>query len=123
MPALIKANRIQEKVSGVGFDWEYKEQVWDKVTEELNELKTEISRFDEQKMEEEFGDLIFSMINAARLYGIDPETALGRSNRKFHRRFRHVESSIKKQGREMKDASLSEMDAHWEDAKKREPNL
>ena len=90
MPALVKANRIQEKVSGVGFDWEYKEQVWDKVKEEINELSVEINQVDQDKIEGEFGDLFFAMVNAARLYGIDPETALERTNLKFMKRFNYL---------------------------------
>ena len=91
LPALVKANRIQEKVRGVGFDWEYKEQVWDKVKEELGELEAEVKAGRIKEMEDEFGDLIFSIVNAARLYGIDPESALERTNQKFIKRFNYLE--------------------------------
>ena len=118
LPALVKANRIQEKVRGVGFDWEEKEQVWDKVLEELGELKDEISDGDTRKIESEFGDLLFSIINAARLYGIDPETALERTNRKFIKRFNYLENKTMARGKSLRDMSLSEMDLIWEEAKK-----
>jgi len=117
LPALIKANRIQEKARAVGFDWEERPQVWDKVEEELRELKTEIERMDESKTELEFGDLFFSLVNAARLYGVDPETALERTNRKFIERFNYLESKTLKQGRNLKNMSLNEMNEIWEEAK------
>jgi MazG family protein len=120
MPALVKANRIQEKASGVGFDWEYREQVWDKVREEVEELGREISNVDEDKMEAEFGDLFFAMVNAARLYGIDPEAALERTNLKFIQRFNYLESETLLKGRNLKDMTLIEMDKIWEEAKKQE---
>ncbi|MFV0268793.1 MAG: nucleoside triphosphate pyrophosphohydrolase [Draconibacterium sp.] len=120
MPALVKANRIQEKASGVGFDWEYREQVWDKVREEVNELSHEIDKVDEDKMEAEFGDLFFAMVNAARLYGIDPEAALERTNLKFIKRFNYLESQTLLKGKNLHDMSLSEMDEIWEEAKKNE---
>jgi MazG family protein len=120
MPALVKANRIQEKASGVGFDWEYREQVWDKVKEEVEELGREISNVDEDKMEAEFGDLFFAMVNAARLYGIDPEAALERTNLKFIQRFNYLESETLLKGRNLKDMTLIEMDKIWEEAKKQE---
>ncbi|MDP3180196.1 MAG: nucleoside triphosphate pyrophosphohydrolase, partial [Bacteroidota bacterium] len=110
LPALIKANRIQEKVSGVGFDWEYKEQVWDKVKEEIAELSVEIEAVDNDKIESEFGDLFFAMVNAARLYGIDPETALERTNLKFIKRFNYLESQTMQKGMDLKKMSLAEMD-------------
>ncbi|HLO57781.1 MAG TPA: nucleoside triphosphate pyrophosphohydrolase [Bacteroidales bacterium] len=118
LPALIKANRIQEKARGVGFDWDRPEQVWDKVEEEMEELKTEIQRMDKEKMTQEFGDLLFSVVNAARLYHIDPETALELTNRKFIHRFNYLESKTLKQGRKLKDMTLDEMNAIWEEAKK-----
>jgi XTP/dITP diphosphohydrolase len=99
MPALVKANRIQEKASGVGFDWEYKEQVWEKVKEEINELACEIDKVDNDKMEAEFGDLFFAMVNAARLYGVDPEAALERTNLKFIKRFNYLESKTLMEGK------------------------
>ena len=113
----MKANRIQEKVRGVGFDWEEKEQVWDKVLEELGELKDEISDGNTSKIESEFGDLLFSIINAARLYGIDPETALERTNRKFIKRFNYLENKTMARGKSLRDMSLPEMDLIWEEAK------
>ncbi len=119
LPALIKANRIQDKARGVGFDWENREQVWDKVEEECNELKHEIMAEDRDKMEDEFGDLLFSLINAARLYDINPENALERTNRKFIQRFNYLEEKTIKQGRNMKDMSLAEMDEIWNEAKKK----
>ena len=118
LPALIKAYRIQDKARNVGFDWEEKEQVWDKVREEFNELKDEIQQMDADRMEEEFGDLLFSVINAARLYKINPENALERTNRKFIRRFNYLEEQTLKQGKNLKDMSLEEMDKYWEEAKK-----
>lgn len=118
LPALIKAHRIQDKARAVGFDWEQREQVWDKVKEELGELQYEVEKMDEQKMEEEFGDLMFSMVNAARLYGIDPETALERTNKKFIERFSHLEQQTIKKGRSLTDMSLDEMNEIWEEAKK-----
>ena len=118
LPAMVKANRIQDKARGVGFDWEHKEQVWDKVQEELDELKVEIEAHDEDRMEAEFGDLLFSVINAARLYGVNPENALERTNRKFIKRFNYLEEKTLKVGRDLKKMSLAEMDEIWEEAKK-----
>ena len=118
LPALVKANRVQEKVRAVGFDWEVRSQVWDKVKEELAELEREIEKFDAAGTEAEFGDLLFSLVNAARLYGIDPETALERTNQKFIKRFRFLEDETRKQGKSLKEMSLSEMDIIWEEAKK-----
>ncbi|MCU4156976.1 nucleoside triphosphate pyrophosphohydrolase [Carboxylicivirga sp. A043] len=118
LPAMVKANRIQDKARGVGFDWEHKEQVWDKVKEELEELKEEITAHDEDKIEAEFGDLLFSVINAARLYGVNPENALERTNRKFIKRFNYLEEKTLKVGRDLKEMSLAEMDEIWEEAKK-----
>ena len=118
LPALIKANRIQEKARAVGFDWEKREQVWEKVEEELNELKVEIEEDHKDNIEKEFGDLLFSVVNAARLYDIDPESALERTNRKFISRFNYLESKTIKEGRDLKKMSLSEMDEIWEEAKK-----
>ena len=118
LPALIKANRIQEKVRAVGFDWEEREQVWDKVQEELNELREEVAAMNREKMEKEFGDLMFSMVNAARLYEIDPEAALEKTNRKFIKRFTYLEENTIKKGRSLKDMTLDEMNVIWEEAKK-----
>ncbi len=120
LPALVKANRIQEKASGVGFDWEYKEQVWDKVKEEINELCNEIDKVDNDKIEAEFGDLFFAMVNAARLYGVDPESALERTNLKFIKRFNHLENETLLKGKDLKKMTLAEMDVIWEEAKKLE---
>jgi XTP/dITP diphosphohydrolase len=120
MPALVKANRIQEKASGVGFDWEYKEQVWDKVKEEINELAHEIDKVDKDKIEAEFGDLFFAMVNAARLYGVDPESALERTNLKFIKRFNYLESKTLLKGKSLHNMSLAEMDVIWDEAKKME---
>ena len=120
LPALIKANRIQEKAAAVGFDWEQREQVWDKFQEECTELKDEISKMDKDQMENEFGDVFFSLVNAARLYGIDPETALERTNRKFIYRFTYLEQKTIRQGKSLKDMSLAEMDVIWDEAKKTE---
>ena len=118
MPAIIKANRIQEKVRGVGFDWEKPEQIWDKMLEEINELKNEISNQDTGKIESELGDVMFSIINASRLYGIDPEAALEKTNRKFIKRFNYLENETLKKGISLHDMSLDEMNVIWEEAKK-----
>lgn len=118
LPALIKANRIQEKARNVGFDWDAKEQVWDKVKEEISEVETELKKGDLQKTEEEFGDLLFSIINAARLYGVNPDNALEKTNRKFIKRFNYLEAKAKEMGKTLKEMSLAEMDAIWNEAKK-----
>src|SRR6056297_216321 len=120
MPALVKANRIQEKAGGVGFDWETKEQVWDKVKEEVDELAHEIEQVDKDKIEAEFGDLFFAMVNAARLYGVDPEAALERTNLKFMKRFNYLESKTLMKGNDLHKMSLEEMDKYWEEAKRKE---
>lgn len=120
MPAMVKANRIQEKVSGVGFDWEYREQVWDKVKEEVDELSYEIDKADKDRMEAEFGDLFFAMVNAARLYDIDPEAALERTNLKFTKRFNYLESETLQKGKNLHKMTLDEMNKIWEEAKKQE---
>lgn len=117
LPALVKANRIQDKVRGVGFDWEEKEQIWDKVIEELKELKEEINNGSQNEIEAEFGDLLFSIINAARLYGINPENALERTNRKFTKRFNYLEDRTLRIGKSLRDMSLNEMNLYWEEAK------
>jgi MazG family protein len=120
LPALVKANRIQEKARGMGFDWEEKEQVWDKVKEELEEFELEVRANDQQNMESELGDLIFSIVNAARLYDIDPESALERTNQKFIRRFNHLEEQTLLKGKSLHTMSLKEMDFYWDEAKKQE---
>ncbi len=117
LPALVKANRIQDKVRGVGFDWSEKEQVWEKVKEEIKELELEIQMQNRDQMEEEFGDLFFSLINAARLYGINPENALERTNQKFISRFNYLEEKTLKKGKSLKKMSMKEMDEIWEEAK------
>lgn len=122
LPALIKANRIQEKARNVGFDWENREQVWDKVKEEISEVEIEIksgnTEGNKANIEAEFGDLLFAVVNAARLYGVDPENALERTNRKFISRFNHIEKKLKETGRSFTDVTLKEMDEIWEEAKR-----
>ncbi len=125
LPALIKALRIQEKVRGVGFEWEEASQVWGKVKEELEEFEQEFNAETKQKInpakaEEEFGDLLFTLINYARFMDINPETALERTNKKFIRRFSHLEEQARKAGKNLSEMSLSEMDVYWEEAKKKE---
>lgn len=121
LPPLVKAYRIQEKAKGVGFDWEKPEQVWEKVIEELNELKHEVeSGSIKDNMEHELGDLIFALVNYARFIGVNPEDALERTNKKFIKRFQHLESKAKEMGRSLKDMTLAEMDVFWEEAKKEE---
>ena len=122
LPALVKASRIQEKARGMGFDWEQREQVWDKVKEELNEFETEVRANNQKNMEHELGDLIFSVVNAARLYDIDPESALERTNQKFIRRFNYLEEQTLLKGKSLHLMSLQEMDFYWEEAKKNENN-
>lgn len=117
LPSIVKAHRIQDKARNVGFDWNVREQVWDKVQEEFNELKAEIDRFDTDKTEAEFGDLFFSLINAARLYKINPDNALERTNQKFIRRFNYLEAHTIQQGKKLKEMSLEEMDEIWNEAK------
>ena len=118
LPSLIKAYRIQDKARNVGFDWEEKEDVWHKVKEEIEEYQTEIDKMDQEKATDEFGDLMFSLVNAARLYHINPDNALERTNQKFIRRFNYVEQKTLQQGRSLKDMPLEEMDALWNEAKK-----
>ena len=117
LPSLIKAYRIQDKARNVGFDWEEKEQVWDKVYEELGELKEELKRGDKHRSTEEFGDFLFSLINAARLYHINPDNALEFTNQKFIKRFNYIEEAAKAKGVMIKDLTLAEMDELWEEAK------
>lgn len=119
LPALVKANRIQDKVAGVGFDWEKPEQVWEKVQEELSELNAELEAGNTDKIESEFGDVLFSMINYARFINVNPENALERTNKKFISRFQYLESQAKKIGKSLNDMSLTEMDVFWEEAKKK----
>lgn len=118
LPALIKSIRIQEKARGVGFDWDKKEQVWGKVEEEIQEFKSEEEAGNHEKATEEFGDLMFSLINYARFAGINPEEALEKTNKKFIKRFNYLESESKKEGKQISEMSLEEMDVYWEKAKK-----
>lgn len=120
LPSLIKAFRIQEKAANVGFDWEERSQVWDKVDEETAEVRRAIADGDKAQVEAEFGDLLFAVVNAARLYGVNPDTALEHTNAKFIRRFGHIEACAAAQGRSVTDLSLDEMEAAWQDAKKAE---
>ena len=122
LPALVKAIRIQDKARGVGFDWERKEQVWEKVEEEMTEFKKEFNvasnrEIDKQKAMAEFGDLLFSLVNYSRFIGIDPEEALERTNKKFIKRFKYLESESQKDGKKLGEMSLAEMDVYWERAK------
>lgn len=118
LPALVKANRIQDKVAGVGFDWEEPQQVFEKLQEELAELQHEISENNKEKIEQEFGDVLFSMINYARFLKVDPENALERTNKKFIKRFQYLEGKAKEQGKALRDMTLAEMDVYWNEAKK-----
>jgi XTP/dITP diphosphohydrolase len=122
LPAVIKAYRMQEKVSSVGFDWDHRGQVWDKVMEEMGEFQAEVKQFDahqdnQEDMEKEFGDLLFSMINYARFLNINPEDALEKTNLKFKNRFNFLEAQVKEEGKDMKEMSLKEMDVVWDKAK------
>jgi XTP/dITP diphosphohydrolase len=128
LPALLKAYRIQEKVRGVGFDWEEKWQVWEKVKEEMQEFEQEynhqkLEQIDPEKAELEFGDLLFALINYARFININPETALEKTNQKFTRRFTYLEEQAQKLGKKLSDMSLAEMDVFWEEAKKLEKGV
>ena len=117
LPALVKANRMQDKVAGVGFDWEKPEQVWEKVQEELEEFQYEVKQGNGDAMESEFGDVLFSMVNYARFLNINPENALERTNKKFLKRFQYLENRAKEQGKAIKDMTLAEMDVFWEESK------
>lgn len=118
LPAVVKANRIQDKVAGVGFDWEKPAQVWAKVQEELTELNEEIEKGNQQNIEKEFGDVLFSMINYARFIGVNPENALEKTNKKFINRFQFLEEAAKKEGKQLSEMSLTEMDVYWNRSKK-----
>ena len=118
LPALVKASRIQEKVAGVGFDWEHSDQVWEKVEEELLELKAEVNLKNQDAIEDEFGDVLFSLINYARFLKINPENALERTNKKFIKRFQYLESKAKSLKKSLSELTLAEMDVYWEEAKK-----
>jgi XTP/dITP diphosphohydrolase len=117
LPAVVKAIRIQEKVAGVGFDWEQPEQVWEKVQEELSELNEEIKAGSKENIEKEYGDVLFSMINYARFINVNPENALEKTNKKFLNRFQYLETQAKKAGKELSEMSLTEMDVYWEKSK------
>lgn len=117
LPALVKASRIQEKVAGVGFDWEVPRQVFEKLQEELGELQLEVNRNDPEKIEAEFGDVLFSMINYARFLNVNPENALERTNKKFIKRFRYLEEKAKEMNKSLKEMTLAEMDVFWNEAK------
>ena len=117
LPSLIKAYRIQDKARNVGFDWDKKEDIWDKIKEELQELQVELEKEDKEKSIDEFGDVLFSIINMGRLYHINPDNALERTNRKFIRRFNYVEQQSLRSGKSLKDMTLGEMDAFWNEAK------
>lgn len=120
LPAMVKAFRIGEKAAATGFDWQKREDVWDKVREELREVDAEIEAKDKKKLTDEMGDLFFALINACRLYGIDPEGALERTNKKFIRRFNYVEQRAEEQGKSLREMSLDEMDAYWDECKRQE---
>lgn len=117
LPSLVKAYRIQDKARNVGFDWEERRDVWKKVKEEIAEFEAEVENMDEERATNEFGDVLFSLINAARLYHINPDNALERTNVKFIRRFNYVEQRAREQGKTLRDMTLAEMDAFWEEAK------
>ena len=120
LPALVKAYRIQDKVANVGFDWEKREDVWAKVKEEIAEFASEVENMDEEKATEEFGDLLFAMVNAARLYKIRPDNALEKTNAKFIKRFNNIEQKAKEKGQSLKDMTLDEMEALWQEPKKQD---
>ena len=120
LPSMIKAERIQEKAANVGFDWEDRREVWDKFTEEVKEFQTEVEIGDTDRMTDEMGDIFFALVNAARLYGINPDTALERTNAKFIRRFNYLEAKAKAEGKNLKEMTLEEMDRYWNEAKKSE---
>ena len=117
LPALVKANRIQDKVAGVGFDWEEPQQVFEKLQEELGELQDEVSMGEREKIEAEFGDVLFSMVNYARFLNVNPENALERTNKKFIKRFAYLEEKARESGKSLKEMTLAEMDVHWNNAK------
>jgi XTP/dITP diphosphohydrolase len=122
LPSLIKAYRIQDKARNVGFDWKDKDDVWDKVREEMGELETELRKGDKERSTRELGDFLFSVINAARLYHLNPDNAIESTNQKFIRRFNHVEKRLKEMGKDFNESSLEEMDALWDEAKQQEKN-
>lgn len=117
LPPMIKAQRIQHKAAGVGFDWDNKEDIWDKLIEEIGESKEAVQSGDKEHIEEEFGDMMFALINLSRAYGIDPSNALERCNRKFIRRFNYIENGLKRRGTTFADSNLDEMETLWQEAK------
>ena len=119
LPSLIKAYRVQDKARNVGFDWEERQQVWTKVKEEIGEFEAEVEQMDKEKAEAEFGDVLFSLINAARLYKINPDNALERTNQKFIRRFNYLEEHTIKAGKNLNEMTLAEMDEIWNEAKRK----
>jgi XTP/dITP diphosphohydrolase len=120
LPPLVKAFRMQEKASGVGFDWDSPQQVWDKVIEEMEELRAEVGKEENGKLEEEFGDLLFALVNYSRFIGVNPEDALEKTNMKFKRRFQYLEEHAREDGKALYEMSLDEMDVYWEQAKAQE---
>lgn len=118
LPAMVKATRIQDKARGVGFDWDNRDQVWEKVHEELDEFREAVEMNNREEMEAEFGDVLFSMINYSRFVDLDPEMALERTNKKFIKRFKHMEEAVRKDGKSMTDMNLAELDTYWDKAKK-----
>ena len=118
LPALVKATRIQDKVKGIGFEWDNQEQVWGKVMEEIEEFQTEVAAGNKEKMENEFGDVLFSLINYARWVDVNPEDALAKTNQKFIKRFQYLEEAAKKEGKLLDEMSLAEMDVFWNESKK-----
>lgn len=120
LPAMVKAYRVSEKAAAAGFDWQKKEDVWDKVKEEIAEVETEMASGDKERLEDEIGDLLFALVNASRLYGIDPENALERTNKKFIRRFNHIEKRVAEKDRMMSEIPLEELEEYWQEAKKEE---
>ncbi len=120
LPSMVKAMRMQEKAKGVGFDWDNKNQVWNKVQEELAEFQVEVKANNQSKMEDEFGDVLFSLINYARFVGINPELALEKTNKKFLHRFQYLEEKTRSEGKSLQEMSLSEMESYWQEAKKHE---
>jgi len=120
LPSMVKAYRVSEKAAAAGFDWQKKEDVWDKVKEEIAEVETEMASGDKERLEGEIGDLLFALVNASRLYGIDPENALERTNKKFIRRFNHIEKRVAEKNRIMCDVPLEELEEYWQEAKREE---
>ncbi len=123
LPSMVKAYRVSEKAAAAGFDWQKKEDVWDKVREEIAEVETEMASGDRERLEGEMGDLFFALVNASRLYGIDPENALERTNKKFIRRFNHIEKRVAEKNRMISDVPPEELEEYWQEAKKEEESV